>query len=150
MHYVCGRTNKNLGLLILRLTLVGIFLQAGIMKLMNIDMVTGFFAMSGLGAAWVWIVALTETIGGAAVILGLYTRFFASTLAVIMLVVILFIKKGMGFNDMMIDVVLLGLALGIALIGCGRYSLCRVGHSKDCATCKADGNDHCGCTCEVK
>jgi uncharacterized membrane protein YphA (DoxX/SURF4 family) len=62
-----------------------------------------------------------------------------------MIVAIIAVKASKGFQAAEIDIILLGLSLGIALIGCGKYSMCGIGHTKDCkdGTCNAD----CGCGC---
>jgi uncharacterized membrane protein YphA (DoxX/SURF4 family) len=148
MHKMINPRNTKLGLLVLRLTLGGIFMFHGISKLSNMEQTISFFGTIGFSAFWAWIVALTETLGGFAVIIGIGTRVAASLLAVIMLVVITMVKNGKGFQAMEIDVILLGFSLGVALIGCGRYSMCALDHNKNCkdGACNAD----CGCGCHDK
>ena len=136
--------NAKLGILVLRVTLGAIFLTHGIQKLSNIEMTIGFFGMLGFSAFWAWLVALVETIGGAAVLFGFGTRIAASFLSIIMIVVITMVKKGQGFSATELDIVLLGLSLGVGLIGCGKWSLCHMYHK---GTCSIDG-DHCGCDCK--
>lgn len=114
----------------------------GIQKLSNMEMTIGFFGMMGLSAFWAWVTALVETIGGAMVVIGMGVRIWASLLTVIMIVV-LFIVDG-GFMAKETVVILLGLSLGVALMGCGKWSVCRMWHAK--GTCKVEG-DHCGCNC---
>ena len=141
--------NTKLGLLILRITLGGIFLSHGIGKLSNMEQTVAFFGTIGFSAFLAWFVALVETIGGAAVILGIGTRMAASLLAIIMVVSIICVKGKMGFAKAEIDIVLLGLSLGVALLGCGKYSLCSICHKKECSTCTTSSNS-CGCDCAVK
>ena len=112
-------TNTKLGLLVLRITLGSIFMIHGIQKLGNMEGTIGFFGMIGFSAFWAWAVALVETFGGFAVVIGYGTRVASSLLAIIMLVVIIYVKKGQGFAKEELDIVLLGLALGVGLIGCG-------------------------------
>lgn len=150
IHRLYNPANGKLGLLVLRLTLGSVFLVHGIQKLSNMEMVIGFFGMIGIPAFLAWVVALVETVGGVAVILGAGTRIASSLLAVIMLVVIIFVKKGQGFQAMELDIVLLGLSLGIALIGTGKYSVARMWYKQGCPTCKAVDNsdcDECNCDC---
>ena len=135
--------NAKLGLFVLRVTLGSIFLIHGIQKLSNMEGTIGFFIMIGFSAFWAWIVALTETIGGAMVILGFGTRIVASLFAIIMLVVITMVKNGKGFSAVELDLVMLGLALGVGLIGCGKWSMCHLSHK---GTCSAE-DGHCGCEC---
>lgn len=136
--------HAKIGILIIRITLGGVFLFHGISKLSNMDGTIAFFGSLGFSVFWAWVVALVETIGGGAVIIGIGTRIFASLLAIIMLVVITTVKNGKGFQAMEIDVILLGLALGVGLIGCGKWSLCHMNHKGTC-----DNKDgHCGCECD--
>lgn len=135
--------NAKLGLFVLRVTLGSIFLIHGIQKLSNMEGTIGFFTMIGFSAFWAWVVALTETIGGALVILGFGTRIVASLFAIIMLVVITMVKNGKGFSAVELDLVMLGLALGVGLIGCGKWSMCHLSHK---GTCSAE-DGHCGCGC---
>lgn len=139
--------NAKLGQLVLRITLGSIFLIHGIQKLSNMEGTIGFFGMLGFSAFWAWVVALVETIGGAAVILGIGTRVAASLLAIIMLVVIIHVKKG-DFKKEELDIVLLGLSLGVGLIGCGSWSACHMCHKGNCKTCASDGT--CECDCKSK
>ena len=140
-------SNVKLGQLVLRVTLGSVFLVHGIQKLSNMEGTIGFFGMLGFSAFMAWVVALVETIGGVAVILGIGTRVAASLLAIIMLVVIIYVKKG-DFKKEELDIVLLGLSLGVGLIGCGSWSACHMCHKGDCKTCAADGA--CGCDCKSK
>jgi uncharacterized membrane protein YphA (DoxX/SURF4 family) len=137
--------NAKLGQLVLRVTLGSIFLIHGIQKLSNMEGTIGFFGMLGFSAFWAWVVALVEAIGGAAVIFGIGTRIAASLLAIIMLVVIVHVKKG-DFKKEELDIVLLGLSLGVGLIGCGSWSLCRTCHKGNCKTCEVSGT--CACDCK--
>ncbi len=138
--------NEKLGLLVLRVTLGSIFLVHGIQKLSNMEGTIAFFGMVGFSAFWAWLVAIIETVGGVGVILGIGTRFFASLFAIISLVVITGVKAGKGFSAVELDLAMLGLALGIGLLGCGKWSLCRMRHQ---GTCSVDG-EHCGCNCPQK
>jgi len=149
VHKLYYPANAKLGLLVLRLTLGGIFLSYGLQKLTNIEGTIAVFGTLGFGAFWAWLVALTETIGGIAVIVGFGTRIAASFLAIIMLVVITVVKGGQGFAAAEFDIVLLGLALGIGLIGCGKWSMCGKMHSTTgvCNDCGTDNNGCCGCSC---
>jgi putative oxidoreductase len=149
--------NKNTGLLIMRLGLGTIFLVHGILKLTNMDGTIGFFGQIGLSPAFAWIVAIIETVGGAFMILGLFTSVVGVLLALIMLVAFLTVKLPMGgmlaFTRGEIDIALFVLSLGLASTGAGKYaisSLCRCGKcmfckNRDAHVCGTDGN--CGCSC---
>jgi uncharacterized membrane protein YphA (DoxX/SURF4 family) len=144
IHKMYYPTNDRLGSLVLRVTLGAIFLTHGIQKLSNMEGTIGFFGMIGFSAFWAWTVALIETIGGAAVILGIGTRIWSSLLAIIMLVVITKVKSGKGFQAMELDIVLLGLALGVGLISCGKWSMCHWCHKGACDSKESDCS--CGCS----
>ncbi len=71
-----------------RIVLGLVFFQAGTGKLRNFDNVVGFFDSLGIPFPTfnAGLVASMETVGGIMLILGLFTRFFASGLAVTMIV----------------------------------------------------------------
>ncbi len=145
IHRLNRWCSKIPGTFILRLTLGGVFLFHGVTKLMDMESTIAFFGTIGISALFTWIVALVETIGGALIILGIKVRFAAILLAIIMAYVILFVKNGQGFYAMELDIVLLGLSLGMVSLGCGRYSMCSVGH-KNCSDCSMDANCECNCS----
>lgn len=144
IHKMYHPMNPKLGLLVLRLTLGGLFLYHGIQKLENMHGTIAFFATVGIAAFWAWVVALIETIGGAAVILGIGTRIWASLFAIIMIVAIVSMPGGFMAKELLIAY--LGLSLGLGLIGCGKWSMCRMWHKGTCNT----GDEHCGCDCPEK
>ena len=77
---------------------------------------------------WVWAALIIEFVGGAALILGLFTRFFAAAAAIEMLIIsILYWKNGFGWLNRGYEYTLLwGLVcFAIALRGGGPYSLDR-------------------------
>ena len=131
-----------LGLFIIRLVVGIIFMFHGIQKLSNMEQTIGFFATLGIGAFLTWVVALVETIGGLALIIGYFSKFFSALLAIIMLVVIFKVKWSAGFSAFEFDLVLLATTIAVLFSGCGEYSICKFWH-KDCADCK----DSSGCGC---
>ena len=77
---------------------------------------------------WVWAALIIEFVGGAALILGLFTRFFAAAAAIEMLIIsILYWKNGFGWLNRGYEYTLLwGLVcFAIALRGGGPYSVDR-------------------------
>ena len=133
-----------LGLFIIRLVAGSIFLFHGVDKLVNMDGTIQFFTSIGFSAVLAWFVALVEIIGGFSLIIGFWSRFFATLLAVIMLVAILKVKFMMGFKAIEEDILLLGSMIAILFSGCGRYSVCAWNHGK-CDGCKDCSK---GCSCE--
>ena len=133
-----------LGLFIIRLVAGTIFMFHGIQKLSSMEGTIAFFASLGFGAFLAWVVALVETIGGLALILGYWSKFFSALLAVVMTVAILKVKLSMGFAKAEIDLMLLATTIAVLFSGCGRYSICSFWH-KDCNECKGD---KCACSCK--
>lgn len=117
--------NYNLGLLLLRLGLAAVFLQAGISKLSNIAGITGFFASLGLGVFFVYLVALVETLGGLAILLGVWTRWAGILLAIDMLFAIILVKGALGFAGAgyRFELILLLASLAVVFSGAGKYAL---------------------------
>lgn len=114
-------------LLALRLAFGVIFLAHGWPKLKNLKVNAQNFEMMGFkpGGLWGTIVALAETLGGLAVILGLGTQYAGLVLAFDMTISSLWkIKRGQklvgGFE---LDLILLASGLILATIGGGAYSL---------------------------
>lgn len=133
-----------LGLFIIRLVAGSIFMFHGIQKLSNMEGTIGFFASLGFSAFLAWAVAIIETAGGLALIIGYCSKFFSALLAIIMLVAILKVKWSFGFTALEIDFMLLATTIAVIFSGCGRYSICRFWH-KSCESC-VNTND-CGCNC---
>lgn len=133
---------KSLGLVLLRIAVGVPFLVHGIMKLQNMEGTTAFFNTLGFGSFFAWLVALTETIGGALIILGI-TKGITALLAIIMLVAIFKVKWARGYMAFELDFVLLFATLALACIGPGRCALLR---GKLGATgCECEGGDCKGC-----
>jgi putative oxidoreductase len=121
---------SDLGLVILRAGLGTVFFAHGAMKVfvMGPGGVTGFFTSLGapLPAITAPLVIAAEFLGGAALILGLFTRFTAVSLAGDMLGAILLAKAGTGFfapRGFELELTLGISSLALAFTGAGRYSL---------------------------
>ena len=120
---------RNAGLLLLRLVVGVTFLVHGIDKLGDMSGTEQFFASLDIPAPGLMapLVAVTETVGGALLIVGLATPLVGSALAGDMLVAFLTAHVGQGFfaDEGGFELVLLlgGASLGIAFAGAGCYSL---------------------------
>ncbi len=145
---LCG--NKSAGLLVLRVFVGVIFLVHGIQKLLHMDGTTMFFGQVGLNSFWAWVVAIVETLGGALIILGAFTTYASSLLAIVLLGAIYFVKwKFSGptalekFAAAEIELALLGAVITLAIAGAGRYSIlkfCRKHKTgEDCKVCSIAG-----------
>ena len=119
------RSAKDWALLALRIALGVVFILHGYDKLFG--GMEGFIGMVGrLGfpapAFFAYAAALTEFVGGIAILLGAFTT-VASGLMVIVMLVAIFGAKGFKFPMIDADVALLAMAVAIGLMGPGRFSL---------------------------
>ncbi len=131
-NIICGWKHKALGLLLVRLALGGAFLYHGYGKLMDMEGTISFFSSLGFNSFLAYVVAIVETVGGIAIILGVGTGLAGILLAIVMVVAILKVKlPNGGITKAEIDLVLLALSLGIIFTGPGKYSL----HDKFCKNC---------------
>ena len=118
------------GLAVLRIVTGLIFLAHGYQKffIMGIDGTTGFFTQLGIplpGVAAV-LVATLESLGGIALILGLFTRIVAIPLAIDMVSAIFFFHAKNGFfvpGGIEFVLLLMSAAIALALAGPGSPSL---------------------------
>ncbi len=126
-----NRTLSDILLLLARVGLGTVFLAHGLQKLLTNGMAAtaeGFAAM-GVPAptASAWFAALAETIGGAALLLGLLTPVFAVLLAVDMVgaMVLVHLPNGLWVTDNGFELVLAlaAGALAIGATGAGRLSI---------------------------
>lgn len=114
--------NIDLGLLLLRIVVGGVFINHGLMKLTNMQGTIGFFDSLGFGPFLAYAVALIETIGGLFMILGLWTPVVAILFAVIMLVAIFKTKMG-NFSKAELDLVMLLTSAAVFFAGNGKYAI---------------------------
>ncbi|MEN9912813.1 MAG: hypothetical protein RLY66_221 [Candidatus Parcubacteria bacterium] len=115
--------NKDAGILLVRIALATVFIFAGVAKLMVINDIIGFFAVIGIPAWLTWIVAIVETLGGVAMLLGIYTRFFGVGLAIIMATAYFTVHMQQGFAASQPVIVLFLIALAVVATGPGKYAL---------------------------
>ncbi len=122
MFHKCIKENPDLGILLLRIGLGVVFLVHGYMKLSNMEGTISFFGMLGFPAILAWVVAIVETAGGVAMLLGLYTRYVGWAFAIIMAVAIAQVKWSKGFaGGYEYEAMLLLASLAAAYIAPGKY-----------------------------
>ncbi len=115
---------RNLGMFLLRVVLGVVFILHGFDKLQNLEGVVGFFSSLGLAPFFAYFVAYTEFLGGIALLLGVFSRYAAYALSIVMVVAIFLVKIKMGFlGGYELDLVLLVSLLAVAWSGSGKYSL---------------------------
>jgi len=120
---------SSIAMLIGRILMSAIFIQAGLSKLLNISGTIGYFESLGLPLASVviWLVIVVELVGGLLILTGFYTRIAASVLA-FFCVAAAFTghsnwADAMDFQAFMKDVAITGGLLYIAAAGAGIISL---------------------------
>ncbi|TAK56850.1 DoxX family protein [Patescibacteria group bacterium] len=127
--YVERLHNPDLAILLLRIALGVVFINAGWMKITNIDMVITGFAQAGIPMVLAYFVAYAEFIGGIALVLGFAVRYFAIILAIIMAVAIFKAHLANGYSLQnggyeYVLVLFLG-AVSLVTSGSGQYSVAR-------------------------
>lgn len=138
---------RDLGILVLRIALGGMFLHHGLAKFADMQGTVAFFASLGFGTFWAWLAAFVETLGGIAILLGVLQGPAAILIAIEMLVVIFGVKWSKGFNSYEYELVFALALIAIALIGRGKYAL--MGCCCSCDACKqgtCPGSASCACS----
>jgi putative oxidoreductase len=109
----------------LRVTLAALFLYAGIVKLMDLGMVSGFFGTLGIPMPGVLgpLVAILETLGGAFLLLGFLTRLSSMVLAIILVVATIVTFDAANIGKSLQLIALIGGLLTLMFSGPGRWSL---------------------------
>jgi putative oxidoreductase len=120
---------SSIAMLIGRVLLSVIFIQAGISKLMDVSGTIGYFEAIGLQLASlvIWPVIVIEIVGGVLVLTGFYTRIAASVLAVFTIVAAFTGHSNwanvMEFQAFMKDIAISGGLIYVAAAGAGIISL---------------------------
>jgi putative oxidoreductase len=129
-HNTTTATRADIGLAILRFVLGVVFIAHGGQKLFvyGLDAVTEGFGGMGIPMAGLLApaVALAEFVGGAALLVGLFTRLSAVVLAATMLGAVTIVHLPAGFflpNGYEFALTMLGGAAAVALMGPGAYSV---------------------------
>lgn len=121
------KNNVHVGILIARLCVGAIFVVQGIAKYnMGMDVVSGFFGGAGIPMPLVmaWVVTLVEVVGGALLILGVFTEISALLLIATMLGAIGFVTWGMGFSaGYQGNLAIIAALIPFVTFGAGKYSL---------------------------
>jgi uncharacterized membrane protein YphA (DoxX/SURF4 family) len=123
------KNRKDIGLLIARIIVGGIFIMAGWAKVSDMAATIGYFGQMGFAPFWAYLVGYVELIGGALVVLGLWTCLVSSVLAVVMIVAA-YTSRSMGFAGMMGPIALLASLVVLSTSCGGKYSAMK---------CKCDG-----------
>jgi putative oxidoreductase len=127
------QTNQNYGALLTRLSLGGVLLSHGLLKVFvfTIPGTVGYFASLGLPSIAAYLTIFAEIVGGFAIILGLYTR-LASLLSIPLLLGALWAHTGNGWlfsadgGGWEFPLLLVLLACAVAFQGNGPFALGRL------------------------
>lgn len=120
---------SSIAMLIGRILMSAIFIQAGLSKLLNVSGTIGYFEAIGLPLASlvIWPVIAVEVIGGLLILTGFYTRIAASVLALFCIAAAFTGHSNwadaMDFQAFMKDLAISGGLLYIAAAGAGIISL---------------------------
>lgn len=117
----CSWCNTDSALLVLRIGVGVIFLITGYMKASDMSATVGFFNQLGFSAFWAYLVTAVELVGGATVLLGIYTRIGAKFLAIVMIVAIYVLRHDITMA--LAPISLLFSTLALILAGGGKYSI---------------------------
>jgi putative oxidoreductase len=112
--------------LALRLVLGAILFTHGMIKFMQLNVITQFFSHIGIPLAGVMapVIALLEVVGGLGLILGVGTRLFAVLLAGDLLIAILTARLSAGFiGGYEFELALIAGLISLLLSGPGRLAL---------------------------
>ena len=111
---------KEFGPFALRIGVGGIFLTAGIMKILDPQMVVGMLGTLGFPgpAFWAWLLILAELLCGAAVLTGFKLKWTTIPLAVVTVVIIV-----VASSQAMVAISLLASLISLWLSGPGAWAL---------------------------
>lgn len=119
--------NSSLAALFIRIAVGVIFINAGWIKVNNMDMVLEAFGSMGIPAFLAYFVAYAEFIGGIALVIGLFTRYIGVIFAIIMVVAIWKVHFVNGFSlqngGYEYNFVLLLSSLALVTLGGGKYGI---------------------------
>lgn len=117
------KKNPDTGLLLIRVALGLGFLMHGLQKLQGMPGTVAFFGKLGLPPFMAWVVGITETVAGTAILLGWWTQFAALAVSAIMVGAIALVKIKKGYiGGFELELTYLLIALGLAFTGPGKHS----------------------------
>lgn len=130
MTSIFSSSRADAALLLVRLVIGAVFIAHGAQKVFVFGLggVTGGFAQMGIPLAQIAapVVAIVELVGGAALVLGLFTRIAGALLAIDMLGAMYFVHLKNGFflpGGVEFALTLCSVAVALAISGAGAYSV---------------------------
>ncbi len=101
MHKLMSKcSHKGVAVFILRLVLGLVFLSHGWEKFSEAFSTPGFFDQVQIGKVWFYIIASIESVGGVALIVGLFTRYASSLVALMLLCQAIFLELPFLFTKL--------------------------------------------------
>ena len=126
----CTEIFKNGALFLARLIVGAIFIKMSMNKLMDINAFAGMLESANwfYPTAFAWLAAITELVGGFALVLGLFTEVGAALLTGVMIVAILTMHMNLftspeGYQSALPAISLLAANLSLMVSGGGRWAL---------------------------
>jgi len=112
-------------MLMLRIVLGVIFLAHGLQKISGFEGTVKFFSAVGLPALLAYVVTFIETVGGAFLILGLFTRIAAAAISLLLLgTIFTLLQLGKGFiGGYEFNLSLLSASVALFLSGSNLFAL---------------------------
>ena len=148
--WLCPTGCGSAGLLVLRLTTGLVFALHGYGKLFGgnpgMEAFTGMVGRLGFPAPslFAYLAALSEFLGGIALILGVWTQVACIFLAFVMLVAFFMVKKhALPMGD--VDLALFGSVIALYCLGSGRYSVIKKHACSGNGCCGGAGKEEGGC-----
>lgn len=112
----------DISLLVTRLIVGAIFILAGWAKVSDMTATLGFFSSMSIPPVLTYIVSYGEFIGGIMLVLGLYTRYAAAFLSIVMVVAI-YLTLPMGSQVFMTPLATLAGLIALLGNGAGKFAI---------------------------
>jgi putative oxidoreductase len=120
--------HPNFSVFLVRVALAIPFIVHGIMKLSSLEGTVGWLVSMGVPTILAYALPFIETLGGLAVLLGVFTQVAGAVLAIVMLVAIILVHAKNGYaaqGGYEYALTLFILALGVATGKAGKFAVCK-------------------------
>lgn len=121
----------SLGALLIRIVAGAIFIEHGFIKWQSYPLAQGFFVHLGFPSWVAGLIIVLEMLGGAMLMLGVATRAAGAVLGIEMLAAVFLTGVGAGLGRHDLELLLMAVSFGIALMGSGQFSL----YKMECDKC---------------
>ncbi len=114
--------HRSIAFLAGRIIIGGIFVAMGWMKVSDMATTIVNFSQIGITPFWTYIASYAELVGGAFIVLGLFTEYAAAVLAVVMAVA-MWKSRSMGLGGVMPPLAVFGSLMMLIGHGAGKFAL---------------------------